>query len=46
VRELLDYMAQQARLDVIAITDHDVLDASLWAYQHRASYPFDIVPGV
>lgn len=33
-------------LDVIAITDHDVLDASLEAYARRAQYLFDIVPGV
>lgn len=46
VAELLDYVACQGRLDVIAITDHDRLDASLWAYEHRTHYPFDIVPGV
>jgi hypothetical protein len=44
--ELLDYVATQGRLNVIAITDHDRLDASLWAYEHRTRYPFDIVPGV
>lgn len=47
VHGLLDYIAKhRPNLDVIAITDHDTLDASLWAYEHRASYPFDIVPGV
>ncbi|MAS32981.1 MAG: phosphotransferase [Anaerolineaceae bacterium] len=46
VTELLDYVRAQGRLDVIAITDHDRLEASLWAYEHRARYPFDIVPGV
>jgi predicted metal-dependent phosphoesterase TrpH len=33
-------------LEVLAITDHDRLDASLWAYAHRERYPFDIIPGV
>jgi predicted metal-dependent phosphoesterase TrpH len=42
----LDYVAAQQRLDVIAITDHDTLEASLWAYERRQNYPFDIVPGV
>ncbi len=46
VTQLLDYVAQRSHLSVIAITDHDRLDASLWAYEHRAQYPFDIVPGV
>ncbi|MCC6615878.1 MAG: PHP domain-containing protein [Anaerolineae bacterium] len=46
VQQVLDYVSQQTRLDVIAITDHDRLDASLWAYERRANYPFDIVPGV
>jgi predicted metal-dependent phosphoesterase TrpH len=46
VRELLDYVAQRGHLDVIAITDHDVLDASLEAYEQRQRYPFDIIPGV
>ncbi|MBZ0288883.1 MAG: PHP domain-containing protein, partial [Anaerolineae bacterium] len=46
VREVLDYVAEQRKLDVIAITDHDVMDASLWAYEHRAHYPFDIIPGM
>ncbi len=46
VAEVLNYIAAQGRLNVIAITDHDRLDASLWAYEHRARYPFEIVPGV
>lgn len=45
-REVLDYVAELGTLDVIAITDHDVLDASLWAYEQRSKYPFDIVPGM
>jgi hypothetical protein len=44
--ELLDYVAAQGRLNVIAITDHDRLESSLWAYERRARYPFEIVPGV
>jgi predicted metal-dependent phosphoesterase TrpH len=47
VRDLLSYVAQhRPDLDVIAITDHDTLDAALWAYEHRHYYPFDIVPGI
>lgn len=46
VQETLDHIARMGTLDVIAITDHDRLDASLWAYQHRHRYPFAIVPGV
>jgi predicted metal-dependent phosphoesterase TrpH len=38
--------SQTLALDVLAITDHDRLDASLWAYAHRERYPFDIIPGV
>lgn len=46
-KELLDFVAQhRPGLDVIAITDHDCLDGSLWAYQQRDKYPFDIIPGV
>jgi len=46
VQELLDYVKQRGHLNVIAITDHDKLDNSLWAYENRDLYPFDIVPGV
>lgn len=45
-REVLDYIAERGDLDVIAITDHDHIDASLWAYSQRHNYPFDIVPGM
>ncbi|GIL12894.1 MAG: phosphotransferase [Chloroflexota bacterium] len=45
-RQVLDYVARRGHLDVIAITDHDMLDASLWAYEQRAWYPFDVIPGV
>ncbi|MBI1257266.1 MAG: phosphotransferase [Chloroflexi bacterium] len=46
VHQLLDHITQHTALDVIAITDHDCLDASLWAYYHQDRYPFEIVPGV
>jgi predicted metal-dependent phosphoesterase TrpH len=46
VQQVLDYVEASGELDVIAITDHDVLDASLWAYSQRGRYDFDIIPGV
>ncbi|MEO8612166.1 MAG: CehA/McbA family metallohydrolase, partial [Chloroflexota bacterium] len=46
VEQVLNYIEAWGGLDVIAITDHDVLDASLWAYAHRGHYSFDIIPGV
>lgn len=46
VKQVLNHITRMGTLDVIAITDHDVLDASLWAYEHRYNYPFDIIPGV
>ncbi len=46
VEEMLDCITERGDLDVIAITDHDRLEASLWAYYHQDSYPFEIVPGV
>jgi predicted metal-dependent phosphoesterase TrpH len=45
-RQMLDYAAEHCSLNVVAITDHDRLEASLWAYSQRSSYPFDIIPGV
>ena len=45
-KQLLDYVAKRGHLDVIAITDHDRLEASLWAYEQRHQYAFDIIPGV
>ena len=45
-KQILDHVATHRHLDVIAITDHDVLDASLWAYEQRSKYVFDIIPGV
>lgn len=46
IDKVLEHVAQNTTLDVIAITDHDVMDASLWAYERRDNYPFDIIPGV
>jgi predicted metal-dependent phosphoesterase TrpH len=43
---VLDYVMQHTTLDVVAITDHDEIDASLWAYRNRDRYTFDIVPGL
>ncbi len=45
-KQLLDSVAKRNHLDVIAITDHDVLESSLWAYEQRSKYAFDIIPGV
>ena len=45
-RQLLEHVARLGTLDVIAITDHDRLEGSLWAYARRDRYPFDIIPGV
>jgi predicted metal-dependent phosphoesterase TrpH len=46
VLEVLNFVSKRRKLNVIAITDHDTLDASLWAYEHQASFPFEIIPGV
>src|ERR1700736_5106027 len=47
IEEILEYVQQQTSLDVIALTDHDVIDGALrardlWA---RGSYRFDFVVG-
>lgn len=47
VIELLNFVAlHRPYLNAIAITDHDTMDASLWAYERREQYTFDIIPGV
>lgn len=46
VREVLDHIAALGTLDVIAITDHDRVDAALWAVEHQHEYDFEIVPGI
>jgi predicted metal-dependent phosphoesterase TrpH len=46
VEEMLEHITERGDLDVIAITDHDCLDASLWAHYHQYRYPFEIIPGV
>jgi predicted metal-dependent phosphoesterase TrpH len=46
ILEVMNFIAQRRKLNVIAITDHDTLDASLWAYERKHLYPFDIIPAV
>lgn len=46
VQDLLAYICEHRQLDVIAITDHDRLDAALWAHENQHLYPFEIVPGI
>src|SRR5690606_38677341 len=46
VQAVMAHVGKRTRLDVVAITDHDVLDASLWAYEHRDEFRFDVIPGV
>lgn len=46
VTEVLNFVAKQGKLNAIAITDHDTLDASLWAYERQHLYPFAIIPAV
>jgi hypothetical protein len=45
-KQVLDHVARRMCLNVIAITDHDRLDGSLWAAEQRGWYPFDIIPGM
>lgn len=45
-QQLLDHVAKMGTLSAIAITDHDRIEGSLWAYARRERYPFDIIPGV
>ena len=47
IQQILDYAQEQTRLDVIALTDHDVIEGSLrardlWA---KGSYRFDFIVG-
>jgi predicted metal-dependent phosphoesterase TrpH len=47
VLDLLSYVSRnRPQLNVIAITDHDTLDASLQARDLQHHYPFEIVPGL
>lgn len=48
VGELLDYVESETDLDLIAVTDHDQLDAALEArelHSRRGGYSFDIIIG-
>lgn len=46
IAEVLNHVQRNTLLDVIAITDHDRVDAACWAYDHRQRYSFEIIPGV
>jgi predicted metal-dependent phosphoesterase TrpH len=45
VRALLDHVARNTALRVIAITDHDTVEGALEARAWQAQYPFDIIAG-
>src|SRR5207253_10896293 len=48
VGELLEYVEHATDLDLIAVTDHDQLDAALQvrdAHSRHGGYHFDVVPG-
>jgi predicted metal-dependent phosphoesterase TrpH len=49
VAQLLDYVESDTDLDLIAVTDHDQLDAALEAretHARRGGYHFDVITGV
>lgn len=47
IKDLLDFIAtKRPHLDTIAITDHDTVDAALWAIEHQHEYRFNIIPGI
>ena len=46
VNAVLNHVQKNTNLDVIAITDHDRVDASVWAYEQCHKYSFDIIPGI
>jgi predicted metal-dependent phosphoesterase TrpH len=45
IPEILDHVAEDTDLDVIAITDHNTLEGALFAKSLEALYDFDIVVG-
>jgi predicted metal-dependent phosphoesterase TrpH len=45
VRQIMDYVAAETDLDVIAITDHDDLRAGWEAQELAGEYPFHVIPG-
>lgn len=47
VREVVDWCVQMRKLDIIALTDHDMIQASLYArdYVHELGLPVKIVTG-
>lgn len=45
-KELVEHAARRARLDVIAVTDHDTIEGALRAQEHAAKRPrFDVIVG-
>jgi len=46
VRAVLEYVTRHTDLDVIAITDHDVIDGALEAVELAAQYDITVIPGV
>ena len=45
-KELVDHAARRARLDVIAVTDHDTIEGALQAREHAAKRArFDVIVG-
>ncbi len=46
VPELLKYVATKTALDVIALTDHDVLEGALAAVELAPYYGLEVIPGV
>lgn len=46
VRAVLEYVARHTDLDVIAITDHDVIDGALEAVALAPQYGIEVIPGI
>jgi predicted metal-dependent phosphoesterase TrpH len=46
VPAVLEYVAQQTDLDVIAITDHDEIDGALEAVELAPQYGIEVIPGI
>jgi predicted metal-dependent phosphoesterase TrpH len=46
VPALLEYVANETALDVIALTDHDVLEGTLAAIELAPHYGLEVIPGV
>ncbi|HZW03875.1 MAG TPA: PHP domain-containing protein, partial [Anaerolineaceae bacterium] len=46
IATILDYVANQTQLDLIAVTDHDVIEGSLEAVELAPAYGLEAVPAV